>query len=38
MDSGNLVDINILFWLATQDWKKFPAAWREEIETAAKVF
>ncbi len=23
--------------MATQDWKKFPAAWREEIETAEIV-
>jgi hypothetical protein len=36
MDSGNL-DTHIQFWLATQGWNKFLAAWREEIETAVKV-
>jgi PIN domain nuclease of toxin-antitoxin system len=32
-----VLDTHIWFWLATQDWKKFPAAWREEIETAERV-
>jgi PIN domain nuclease of toxin-antitoxin system len=32
-----VLDTHIWFWLATQDWKRFPAAWREEIETAERV-
>jgi PIN domain nuclease of toxin-antitoxin system len=32
-----ILDTHIWFWLVTQDWNKFPAAWREEIETAERV-
>jgi PIN domain nuclease of toxin-antitoxin system len=32
-----VLDTHIWFWLATQEWKKFPAAWRDEIETTEQV-
>jgi PIN domain nuclease of toxin-antitoxin system len=32
-----VLDTHIWFWLVTQDWQRFPAAWREEIEVAEQV-
>jgi PIN domain nuclease of toxin-antitoxin system len=32
-----VLDTHIWYWLATQEWNKFPAAWRDEIETAEQV-
>lgn len=32
-----LLDTHIWFWIMTQDFQKFPAFWREEIETARQV-
>ena len=32
-----VLDTHIWFWMVTQDWKRFPAAWRNEIELADQV-
>jgi len=32
-----VLDTHIWFWMATQDWKRFPAAWRNDIELADQV-
>ncbi len=32
-----VLDTHIWFWLVTQDWQRFPAGWREEIEVAEQV-
>jgi PIN domain nuclease of toxin-antitoxin system len=32
-----VLDTHIWFWLITQDWQRFPAAWRDQIETAELV-
>lgn len=32
-----VLDTHIWFWLVTQEWQRFPAGWREEIELAERV-
>ena len=32
-----LLDTHIWFWLMTQEFDRFPARWRKEIDTAARV-
>ncbi|MCG9889581.1 MAG: PIN domain-containing protein [Thermosynechococcaceae cyanobacterium MS004] len=32
-----VLDTHIWFWMVTQDWKRFPAAWRNDIELADQV-
>jgi len=32
-----VLDTHSWFWMVTQDWKRFPAAWRNEIELADQV-
>jgi PIN domain nuclease of toxin-antitoxin system len=32
-----VLDTHIWFWFVTQDWNRFPAAWRDEIEVAENV-
>jgi PIN domain nuclease of toxin-antitoxin system len=32
-----VLDTHIWFWLITNDWDRFPASWREEIEVAEQV-
>lgn len=32
-----LLDTHIWFWLMTQEFERFPANWREKINTAARV-
>jgi PIN domain nuclease of toxin-antitoxin system len=32
-----VLDTHIWFWLITEDWKSFPASWREKIEAAEVV-
>jgi PIN domain nuclease of toxin-antitoxin system len=29
-----VLDTHIWFWLICEDWNRFPASWREEIESA----
>lgn len=32
-----VLDTHIWFWLISEDWNRFPASWREEIESAERV-
>jgi PIN domain nuclease of toxin-antitoxin system len=32
-----VLDTHIWFWLITNDWDRFPASWREQIESAERV-
>ena len=32
-----VLDTHIWFWLISEDWDRFPASWREEIESAERV-
>ncbi len=32
-----VLDTHIWFWMVTQDWKRFPAAWRNDIELTDQV-
>jgi PIN domain nuclease of toxin-antitoxin system len=32
-----VLDTHIWFWLITNDWNRFPASWRAEIEVAEQV-
>ena len=32
-----VLDTHIWFWLISEDWKSFPASWREKIEAAEVV-
>ncbi len=32
-----VLDTHIWFWMVTQDWKRFPSAWHNDIELADQV-